>query len=153
MEVDPVRVCFRTGLSLGRPPAVRKIQCNTVFFQVSAGSGCKSVSCVSQNSKTLQFNWVAQFSVLLTFATVCCKTWKLQQYSRIVLETEGVFHTGVVLASVETHQAPNSCAAVSPCGKFIACAGTSLLASFLGSLLPPPPPLFLRRESGNEAGT
>ena len=36
VEVDPVRVCFRTGLSLGRPPAVRKIQCNTVFFQVSA---------------------------------------------------------------------------------------------------------------------
>lgn len=31
--------------------------------------------------------------------------------------------TGEVLASVETHQAPNSCAAVSPCGKFIACGG------------------------------
>ena len=32
---------------------------------------------------------------------------------------------GEVLASVETKQAPNSCAAVSPCGKFIACSGTA----------------------------
>ena len=30
---------------------------------------------------------------------------------------------GDVLATVETKQAPNSCAAVSPCGKFIACSG------------------------------
>jgi WD40 repeat protein len=30
---------------------------------------------------------------------------------------------GEVLATVETKQTPNSCAAVSPCGKFIACSG------------------------------
>ena len=30
---------------------------------------------------------------------------------------------GDVLASVQTKQAPNTCAAVSTCGRFIACAG------------------------------
>lgn len=31
--------------------------------------------------------------------------------------------TGEILETVETKQAPNSCAAVSPCGKFITCSG------------------------------
>ena len=32
--------------------------------------------------------------------------------------------TGELLTSVQTHQAPNTCAVVSPCGRFVACAGT-----------------------------
>ena len=30
---------------------------------------------------------------------------------------------GELLTSVQTHQAPNTCAVVSPCGRFVACAG------------------------------
>ena len=32
-------------------------------------------------------------------------------------------HPGEILATTQTHHAPNTCAAVSPCGKFVACAG------------------------------
>lgn len=41
-------------------------------------------------------------------------------YSR----NDTAWHSGELLTSVQTHQAPNTCAVVSPCGKFIGCAGT-----------------------------